>query len=95
MRVTQRSNVMLLDQPHWSAKFIHPLTLKDGTELVTLADALSSLARYVGAGTTCGVARGTDLAMELLVKAAETGAYADRKAAADQVATVLSWRGVY
>ena len=40
--------------------------------------------------------RGTDRAVDLLLmKAAETGAYADRKAATDQVAIVLGWSGLY
>jgi hypothetical protein len=34
-------------------------------------------------------------AIELLLAAAESGAFADRKAATDQLAIVLKWRAVY
>jgi hypothetical protein len=95
MRNTQSTVVPLPHRPHWSAKLTQSLTLKDGTELVTLADARACLSRFRSTVTTSpGVARGTDRAMKLVVKAAETGAYADRKAATDQVAIVLRWRAI-
>jgi hypothetical protein len=82
-------------RPDWSAKLTHSLTLKDGTELVTLADARACLSRCRFVPSRRGVARGTDRAIELVRKAAETGAYPDRQAATDQVAIVLRWRAVY
>ena len=38
-------NIPLRDRPHWSAKLTRSLTLKDGTKLVTLADARACLSR--------------------------------------------------
>jgi hypothetical protein len=96
MRDTRSTIVPLVHRPHWSAKLTHSLTLKDGTELVTLADARACLTRYRSTGTySPGVARGTERAIKLIMKAAETGAYPDRQAATDQVAIVLRWRAVY
>jgi hypothetical protein len=64
--------------------------------LVTLADARACLTRYRSTVTySPGVARGTERAIKLVMKAAETGAYPDRKAATDQVEIVLRWRAVY
>jgi hypothetical protein len=80
---------------HWSAELTYSLTLKAGTKLVTLADAHLCLIRYGTVRFPRGIAHGTDRAIELVRKAAETGAYADRKAATDQVAIVLRWRAVY
>jgi hypothetical protein len=82
----------LLHRPHWSAELTQSLILKDGTKLVTLADAHVCL---IGCRTVTfprGIARGTDRAIELVRKAAETGSFADRKAATDQVVVVLRWR---
>jgi hypothetical protein len=78
--------------PDWSAKLTRSLTLKDGAKLVTLADARAVLLKYLtteiedpAVGQTIG----------LLLAAAKTGSFADRKAATDQVASVLRWRAVY
>jgi 4'-phosphopantetheinyl transferase EntD len=79
-------------QPDWPAKLTRSLTLKDGTKLVTLADARAVMIRYFETVThSVAIA----LAIELVMKAAETGAFQDRKAATDQVAIVLRWRAVY
>jgi hypothetical protein len=73
----------------WSVKLTRSLTLKTGDKLVTLADAR----RVVLAHLTTEV---EDLAlthaMRLLWTAAETGSFAHRKAATDQVAIVLRRR---
>jgi hypothetical protein len=80
----------------WSAKLTRWLTLKDGTKLVTPNDARACLIRYFGTAThSRGVGRGARRAVDLVMKAAETGALGDRKAATDQVEVVLRWRAVY
>ena len=95
MSDTRSTIVSLVQRPHWSAKLTSSLTLSDGTELATLAEARACLLRYRGIVTTTpGLSRGTERAVKLIMKAAETGAYADRKSATDQVATVLRWRNV-
>jgi hypothetical protein len=72
-------------RPDGSAK----LTLKDGTKL---ADACATLIKYFDTVIERGsVAR----AIEMVLKAAESGAFDDRKAATDQVAIVLRGRAVY
>ena len=95
MRDTQATIIplpVIKNRRHWSSELTHSLTLKDGTKLVTLADAQTCLIRHLWPRR--GGALATDPAMELIRKAAETGAYADRKAATDQVAIVLSWPAV-
>jgi hypothetical protein len=95
MRDTQATIIplpVIKNRQHWSSELTHSLTLKDGTKLVTLADAQTCLIRYLWlrrGGALCA-----DPAMELVRKAAETGAYEDRKAATDQVASVLRWLAV-
>jgi hypothetical protein len=74
------------------AKLTRSLTLKDGTKLVTLADARAAPIRYFESVTS---SRGVALAIELLLAAAESGTFADRKAATDQLAIVLRARAVY
>jgi hypothetical protein len=76
----------------WSAKLTRSLTLKDGAKLVTLADARVVMIRYF---ETVIESRAVALAIERPLKAAETGSFADRKAATDQVAIVLRARAVY
>ena len=96
MSDTRSTIIPMLRPLQWSVKLTHSLTLKDGTELVTLADARDCLRRFHSTVTTSpGVARGTDRAIKLVRKAAKTGAHADRKAATDQVAIVLRWRDAY
>jgi hypothetical protein len=94
MRDLQGTKVIPLPV-RWSAELTESLTLKDGTKLVTLADARGCLIRLRAVTFPRGLSRGTDRAIELLMKAAETAAFADRKAATDQVALVLRWRGLY
>jgi len=76
---------------NWSAQLSRPLTLKDGTKLVTLEDArraaLAHLVTEIEDFDLTG-------AMQLLLTAAETGSVADRKAATDQVAITLRARAV-
>ncbi len=79
-------------RPDWSAKLTRSLTLKSGDKLVTLADARALMIRYFETVTHSAAVA---LAIERLLKAAETGAFADRKAATDQVAIVLRARAVY
>ena len=73
----------------WSARLTRSLTIKDGTKLVTLADAREILIKYFET-----MAQGASVAhaMERVLIAAETGTFADRKAATDQVAIVLKLR---
>ena len=77
---------------NWSAKLTRPLTLKDGTKLLTLEDARSVLLAHI---VTEVEEHALSNAMRLLLIAAETGTSAARKAATDQVATVLMTRAVY
>jgi uncharacterized protein (DUF924 family) len=58
-------------------------------------DARGCLIRLRAVTFPRGLFRGTDRAIELLMKAAETAAFADRQAATDQVALVLRCRGLY
>jgi hypothetical protein len=76
-------------QADWSAKLTSSLVLKDGTKLVTLADARGALLiRYFERGIeSAAVAQ----AIERLLTAAETGSFTDREAATDQVEIVLRW----
>jgi hypothetical protein len=74
----------------WSAKLTR--SLKSGDKLVTLADARACMIRYF---STVIESRAVALAIERLLKAAETGTFTDRKAATDQVAIVLRARAVY
>jgi hypothetical protein len=92
---TRNTAVPLVHRQHWSAKLTHSFALKDGTELVTLADALTCLIRYFWSVTLGrGLGPDPDRAIELVRKAADTGAYPDCKAATKQVAVVLTWQAV-
>ena len=73
----------------WSAKLTRSLAIKDGTKLATLADAREILIEYF---ETMAQSASVALAMERVLIAAETGSFADRKAATDQVAIVLKLR---
>jgi hypothetical protein len=66
----------------WSANLTRVLRLKNGRELVTLADAARCLDTYFST-----VTRSASLArtIEDLMRAAETGKLKDRKAATDRV----------
>jgi hypothetical protein len=75
----------------WSAKLTRSLTLKDGDKLVTLADARRVVLAHL---TTVVEDTALTPAMRLLL-AATTCSFADRNAAADQVAILLSARAVY
>jgi hypothetical protein len=79
-------------RPDWSAKLTRSLTLKTGDKLVTLADARAALIRYFETVTQSAAVA---LAIKLVMKAADTGTLADRKAGTDQVAIVLAHRQVY
>ena len=67
----------------WSRPLTHVLTLMSGKQLRTLDDAASLLSKRFGhlAALEHTIAR--------LLRAAETGMRADRKAATDQVALVM------
>ena len=75
-----------------SAKLTRPLTLKDGTKLVTLEDARRVVLAQMGIEMEDWAL--THALMQLLA-AAHTGSYADRKTATDQVATALRARALY
>jgi hypothetical protein len=84
---TQNTPLTISHRQHWSAKLTHSLALKDGTELVMLADALTCLIRYFWTVTGSGsLGRDPDYAIEL-IKAADTGAYPDRDPMPAQRAT--------
>ena len=70
----------------WSRPLTHTLTLKSGRRLVRLLDAADLLAEGF---QTVRRYDPLEYAIELLLRAAETGTPADRKAATDQVALVL------
>ena len=76
----------------WSVKLEQPLTLKDGTKLVTLEDARRLVLAHLVAEVED---HEMSNAMRLLLRAAERGSPAARKAAAEQVATVLKRRALY
>jgi hypothetical protein len=73
----------------WSIKLTRSLTMQDGAKLVTLADAREILVKCF---ETLAQSAPVALAMERVMTAAETGTFADRKAATDQVALVLRRR---
>jgi hypothetical protein len=73
----------------WSGKLARSLTLKDGTEMVTLADARDVLRNHLATEVE-NIELGQTL--RLLLAAAKTGSVADRRAATDQVEIVLRWR---
>jgi hypothetical protein len=67
------------NQADWSVQLTRLLTRKDGTKIVTLADARAAVLPAVA------------LAIERLLTAAETGSFTDREAATDQVEIMLGW----
>ena len=77
--------------PTWSARLSQPITLKNGAELRTLADARTCLIENFS-----NVTRSHALAhaVELLLTAAETRSPKDREAATGQVRIVLRSRGL-
>ena len=85
--INARSRVSLIaHDADWSVKLTRPLTLKNGDKLVTLADAR----RVVLAHLTTEVENHELIhAMRLLLTAAETGSFAHRTAATNQVAMML------
>jgi hypothetical protein len=90
-----RSTIIQSRPPDWFAKLTRTLALKDGTKLVTLADAHGCLIQHFKPATySLRVGRGVLRAIELVMVAAETGAFADRTAATDQVEIVLRWRSL-
>jgi hypothetical protein len=75
----------------WAKPLAYELPLKDGRTLRTLHDARDVFA----SGVFAGVTRSPPLehALDLLIRAAETGEDDDVEAATDQIATVLRiWR---
>ena len=75
----------------WMKPLTRTLTLKSGQRLATLLDAANLLAERFQT-----VRRNDPLehAIRLLLRAAETGAREDRKAATEQIALVLQLNGV-
>ena len=69
---------------NYQRKLARPLTLADGTQLVTLRDAANVL--LDAANARSGV---PDYAIRLLLMAAETGKHADIAAATDAIERVL------
>lgn len=69
----------------WTLPLTRPLPLKGGRRLRTLWDAAELITRRFGNVTQDAV---LEHAIVLLLRAAETGTQADRKAATDQVALV-------
>ena len=75
----------------WNKPLAYDLPLKDGRNLHTLHDARDVFVSGVFAGVAYAPA--LEHAIELLIRAAETGESDDVTAATDQVATVLHlWR---
>jgi hypothetical protein len=75
----------------WTQPLTRTLTLKTGGRLVTLYDAAELLADRFDT-----VRRDEPLehAVELLLRAAETGTHKERECATDQIALVLRLRGL-
>jgi hypothetical protein len=73
----------------WSVKLTRSLTLRDGTELITLADARAAMRKYLAPEVEDGA---LGRALSLLLTAAKAGSLANREAATDQVESVLRWR---
>ena len=70
----------------WSRPLTRVLILKTGERLRTLHDATELISRRFGSVTSSAL---LEHAIGLLLRAAEIGTRADRKAATDQVAHVL------
>ena len=70
----------------WTQPLTRTLILKSGERLKTLHDAADAFLRRFG---NVDHDDATAHAITLMIRAAETGARADRKAATDQVALVL------
>ena len=77
---------MTADKLDWSWPLAEPLILKSGVQLTTLHDAAEVHVRHFG---NVNHDAPTAHAIDLMMRAAETGTRADRKAATDQVAFVL------
>lgn len=73
--------------PHWQTPLSEPLTLRSGDTLLTLLD-VGHFLRSNFAGTRTPPLQST---IELLLRAAETGAEADRRAATERLALLLKF----
>ena len=71
---------------NWSKPLSRPLRLKDGRELATLGDAADAVAEDIGIVANSAI---TEHAVELLLRAAETGRANDRRRATEEVQTLL------
>jgi hypothetical protein len=76
---------MTAREPGWSRPLSRTLTLKSGRRLTTLLDATDLLAEQFQTATRNDL---LEYAIGLLLRAAETGTLADRRAATDRVALV-------
>lgn len=76
----------------WSAPLSTPLTLSDGRVLRTLHDVRDVFASDAFRGVTHWPA--LEHALDLLLRAAETGGEADIQAATDQACVVFRVRGM-
>jgi len=74
------------DARYWSKPLSRRLKLRDGRELSTLAEAAAVVAEDFGTVTNNAI---LEHAVELLLRAAETGRTADRREATEQVQTLL------
>ena len=75
----------------WSKPLTRTLALRSGQRLLTLLDAADLLAEWFQNATRDDP---LEHAVELLLRAAETGTRADREAATDQVALVMRLNGL-
>jgi hypothetical protein len=71
----------------WNRPLTRPLKLKSGVRLVTLHDAAEAFARHFG---NTNHDRTVAHAIDRMIRAAETGSQAARKAATKQVEFVLT-----
>jgi hypothetical protein len=74
---------------NWTRELTKPITLIDGTELITLGDASKFVLERLS-GLSGLRSQSLTHVVELLVIAAQSGTLADRKVATDQVCIVLS-----
>lgn len=73
--------------PHWETPLSEPLTLRSGDTLLTLLDVGHFLRSHFGGARTPPV----QSTIELLLRAAETGAESDRQAATERLAVLLKF----
>jgi len=73
--------------PHWETPLSEPLTLRSGDTLLTLLD-VGQFLRSNFHGTRTPPVQST---IELLLRAAETGADADRRAATERLSLLLKF----